>query len=177
MTLLAQFTRGFHAIATGQIIFNQFVPRPLRNFFSGWCIYSPLQLGQRPVREGIWTSSYRSFAEDGGRVRVFTICPGYDDTRLASPQRSQSRHRAISRRGTRTYEQMQQVALDLDPSPDLMVVTSFNEFHENTHIEPSMASARLPSLHTILQGSAPRPSSEGLIHGPMAAPDSLRRHP
>jgi hypothetical protein len=34
---------------------------------------------------------------------------------------------------------MQQVALDLDPSPDLVVVTSFNEFHENTHIEPSMA--------------------------------------
>ena len=137
--LLARLTRGFHAIATGQIIFNQFVPRPLRDFFSGWCIYSPLQVGRRPVREGIWTSSYRSFAEDGGRVRVFTICPGYDDTRLASPQRSQSRYRAISRRGTHTYEQMQQVALDLDPSPDLVVVTSFNEFHENTHIEPSMA--------------------------------------
>jgi glycosyltransferase involved in cell wall biosynthesis len=136
---LTQLTRGFHAIATGQIIFNQFVPRPLRDFFSGWCIYSPLQVGRRPVREGIWTSSYRSFAEDGGRVRVFTICPGYDDTRLASPQRSQSRYRAISRRGTHTYEQMQQVALDLDPSPDLVVVTSFNEFHENTHIEPSMA--------------------------------------
>jgi len=32
---------------------------------------------------------------------------------------------------------MQRVALDLDPSPDLIVITSFNEFHENTHIEPS----------------------------------------
>ncbi len=137
--LLTRLTRGFHAIATGQIVFNQFVPRPLREFFSGWCIYSPLQVGRRIVREAIWTSSYRSFAEDGGAVRAFTVCPGYDDTRLASPQRSQSRYRSTSRRGTSTYEQMQQVAVNLDPSPDLIVVTSFNEFHENTHIEPSQA--------------------------------------
>ena len=137
--LLSRLTRGFHAVATGQIIFNQFAPRPLREFFSGWCIYSPLQVGRPTVREAIWTSSYRSFAEDGGAVRVFTVCPGYDDTSLASPQRSQSRYRRTSRRGTRTYEHMQQVALGLDPSPDLVVVTSFNEFHENTHIEPSLA--------------------------------------
>jgi glycosyltransferase involved in cell wall biosynthesis len=135
--LLSELTRGFHAIATGQLIFNQFVPRPLREFFGGWCVYSPLQVGRRDVREAIWTSSYRSFAEDGGAVRAFTICPGYDDTRLASPQRSQSRYRRTSREGTRTYEHMQRVALDLDPSPDLIVITSFNEFHENTHIEPS----------------------------------------
>ena len=137
--LLSRLTRGFHAIATGQVIFNQFVPRPLREFFDGWCVYSPLQVGRRTVREAIWTSSYRSFAEDGGAVRLFTVCPGYDDTRLASPQRSQSRYRLTSRRGTRTYEHMQQVALDLEPSPDLVVITSFNEFHENTHIEPSLA--------------------------------------
>ncbi len=136
--LLSRLTRGFHAIATGQIIFNQFVPRPLREFFDGWCVYSPLQVGRRTVREAIWTSSYRSFAEDGGAIRMFTVCPGYDDTRLASPQRSQSRYRITSRRGTGTYEHMQQVALDLEPSPDLVVVTSFNEFHENTHIEPSV---------------------------------------
>ena len=137
--LLARHTRGCHAIATGQIIFNQFVPRSLREFFSGWCIYSPQQVGRARVREGIWTSSYRSFAEDGGAVRVFTVCPGYDDTRLASPQRSQARYRTTARRGTRTYEHMQRIALELEPSPDLVVVTSFNEFHENTHIEPSMA--------------------------------------
>src|SRR5580704_15302825 len=137
--LLSQLSRGFHAIATGQLIFNQFVPRPLREFFGGWCVYSPLQVGRRDVREAIWTSSYRSFAEDGGAVRAFTICPGYDDTRLASPQRSQSRYRITSRNGTRTYEHMQSFALELDPSPDLIVITSLNEFHENTHIEPSHA--------------------------------------
>jgi glycosyltransferase involved in cell wall biosynthesis len=137
--LLKRMTRGCHAIATGQLIFNQFVPAPLREFFSGWCVYSPLQVGRRGIREAIWTSSYRSFVEDGGDVRVFAICPGYDDTRLASPQRSQSRYRNTSRRGTRTFEEMQRVALALNPAPDLVVITSFNEFHENTHIEPSQA--------------------------------------
>jgi hypothetical protein len=136
--LLSRLTRGCHAIATGQVIFNQFVPRALRDFFSGWCIYSPLQVGRREVREAIWTSSYRAFAEDGGAVRAFTVCPGYNDTRLVSPQRSQSRYRVTSRRGTRTYEHMQEVAQELEPTPDLIVVTSFNEFHENTHIEPSV---------------------------------------
>ncbi len=136
--LMSRLTRGFSAIATGQIVFNQFVPRPLREFFSGWCVYSPLQVGRRTVREAIWTSSYHAFAEDEGTVRVFTICPGYDDTQLASPQRSQSRYRVTARRGTSTYEHMQQVALELEPAPDLVVITSFNEFHENTHIEPSV---------------------------------------
>jgi len=137
--LLARLTRGYHAIAAGQLIFNQFVPRPLREFFSGWCVYSPLQVGRVTVREAIWTSSYRSFAERAGAVRVFTVCPGYDDSCLASPQRNQSRYRVTSRRGTRTYEHMQKVALSLEPPPELIVVTSFNEFHENTHIEPSRA--------------------------------------
>ena len=32
---------------------------------------------------------------------------------------------------------MQQAALALHPVPDFVIITSFNEFHENTHIEPS----------------------------------------
>jgi hypothetical protein len=135
--LLFRLTRGWHAVATGQLIFNQLIARPLREFFSGWCVYSPLQVGRPSVREAIWTKGYRSFAEEGGAIRVFTVCPGYDDTRLASPQRNETRYRRTSRRGTRTYQHMQQVALNLEPPPELIVVTSFNEFHENTHLEPS----------------------------------------
>jgi hypothetical protein len=32
---------------------------------------------------------------------------------------------------------MQNAALDLHPAPDFVIITSFNEFHENTHIESS----------------------------------------
>ena len=39
--------------------------------------------------------------------------------------------------GLQTYERMQKAALALTPMPEYIIVTSFNEFHENTHIEPS----------------------------------------
>ena len=68
---------------------------------------------------------------------MFTICPGYDDSRLTSVQRKSSSYRIVPREGTRTYLRMQRIASELNPPPDFVVVTSFNEFHENTHIEPS----------------------------------------
>ena len=81
-----------------------------------------------------------SFCTRGGAedVNVFGICPGYNDTALDSPERSIESFREIPRDGQMTYDLMQAAALDLEPRPDLIVVTSFNEFHENTHIEPSV---------------------------------------
>jgi hypothetical protein len=55
-----------------------------------------------------------------------------------------NRYRKVPRRGLKTYEEMQDFASRLQPAPDLVVITSFNEFHENTHIEPSK---RLGSLY------------------------------
>ncbi len=134
---LVRLNRGCHPIATGGLVYNRFLPRMLKGFFSGWCLYSPLQVGPKRTWESIWKETYRDFVEDGGRVRVFTVCPGYDDSRLTSAQRKDLRYRVIRREGTRSYQTMQRTALQLTPPPDLVVVTSFNEFHENTHIEPS----------------------------------------
>lgn len=134
---LQQLTRGVHPVATGSIVYNKFVPRLLREFFSGWCLYSPLEVGDRKSWEVIWRESYHDFVEDRGRIRAFTICPGYDDSRLTAPDRKDNPYRRIPRRGSKTYELMGDVALSLEPRPDYVVVTSFNEFHENTHIEPS----------------------------------------
>jgi hypothetical protein len=117
--------------------YHKFLPRLLKGFFSGWCFYSPLQVGPKRMRESIWKETYRDLVEDGGRIRVFTVCPGYDDSPLTSAGRKDSRYRVIPREGTRTYQRMQKTALELTPPPDFVVVTSFNEFHENTHIEPS----------------------------------------
>ncbi len=133
----SRMNRGCYPIATGALTYNKFLPRLLREFFSGWCLYSPLQVGSQKAREAIWKHAYRDFLEDGGPIRVFTMCPGYDDSALTSPERKRSRYRIISRQDTRTYLKMQRTALELTPSPDFIVVTSFNEFHERTHIEPS----------------------------------------
>jgi hypothetical protein len=85
----------------------------------------------------LWTGAYRDYWEDGGTLRVFTICPGYDDRGIVSAERAQSQYRSIARDATQTYQRMQRVAFELNPAPHLVVITSFNEFHENTHIEPS----------------------------------------
>ncbi len=133
---LTRLHQGIHPVATGAFAYTKFLPRLLCQFFSGWCFYSPLQVGPKNNWEEIWRESYRDFIEDDGEVRVFTICPGWDDSHLTSDSRS-SKHRCISRMGLRTYKRMQKAALDLNPGPDYVVITSFNEFHENTHIEPS----------------------------------------
>jgi len=126
-----------YAVATGQPAYHKFLPQPLKRFFSGWCLYSPLQVGPAARWEALWTGAYRDYWEDGGTLRVFTICPGYDDRGIVSAERAQSQYRSIARDATQTYQRMQRVALELNPAPHLVVVTSFNEFHENTHIEPS----------------------------------------
>ncbi|MBI2903002.1 MAG: glycosyltransferase [Candidatus Methylomirabilis oxyfera] len=136
---LMRLNRGCHPVATGPLGYHKFLPRLLKDFFSGWCLYSPLQVGPKRMRESILKETYRDVVEDGGRIRVFTVCPGYDDSRLTSAQRKESKYRVIDRKGTHTYQKMQKIALELTPAPDFVVVTSFNEFHENTHIEPSAA--------------------------------------
>lgn len=57
---------------------------------------------------------------------------------LALP-RIQCCYRVLSRGGTRPCERRQNAALDLDACPDLVVITSFGKFHENSLIEPSEA--------------------------------------
>ena len=136
---LESWTHGLHPIATGRLSYDAFVPRHLQRFFRGWSLYSPLQVASSHLWNSLWEKSYRSFCNRGGAedLKVFSICPGYNDTALDSPERSIESFREIPRDGQMTYDLMQAAALDLDPRPDLVVVTSFNEFHENTHIEPS----------------------------------------
>jgi glycosyltransferase involved in cell wall biosynthesis len=134
---LVSLNRNCYPIATGGLPYNKFLPRLLRDFFSGWCLYSPLEAGSEEKRKSAWKGSYMDFSEDGGRILIFTLCPGYDDSRLTHPQRKHNIYRVIPRNDLKTYEDMQKFALILNPSPDLLVITSFNEFHENTHIEPS----------------------------------------
>jgi hypothetical protein len=134
---LVRLNRGVYPIAAGALVYNKFLPRLLRDFVCGWCLYSPLEIASQKIREPIWERGYKDFHEDGGKIQVFTLCPGYDDSGLDSYERVHNKYRVVPRRGGRTYEEMQEVVCRLRPLPDLAVVTSFNEFHENTHIEPS----------------------------------------
>jgi len=128
-------------IAVGSIVYKPSVPKHIRKFFKGWQFYSPLQICSPNDWYSYWMNNYYVFCEHSSpdSIRTFTICPGYDDTQLTNYKRKDELFRKIPRGGLKTYDIMQAAALDLNPIPDLVVITSFNEFHENTHLEPSTA--------------------------------------
>ena len=138
-TRLFDATRGYQCIAASGFCYSKYLPTHYSEFFNGWSLYSPLQIAASKKWENGWKSSTRDFSEDTADtpLTVFTICPGFDDQSLTHPQRSHSRFRKVLRRGTKTFDRMQEACLNLAEQPDLVVITSFNEFHENTHIEPT----------------------------------------
>ena len=77
------------------------------------------------------------------RWRAVAVSPGYDDSALADPRRLGNPRRVIPRRDGETYRQALAWVEKLDPQPHLVTISTFNEFHENTHIEPTSAHGQL----------------------------------
>ena len=75
------------------LIYNKFLPRLLRKFFSGWCLYSPLEVGPLEIREALCTKGYVIFTRTTTRSGLYRLVPGYDDSRIQSYERMHSRRR------------------------------------------------------------------------------------
>lgn len=65
-----------------------------------------------------------------GRISTITVMPGYDDTKIRHPGH------VVSRFDGRSYRAQWEAAIAA--SPDWILVTSFNEWHEGSEIEPSV---------------------------------------
>jgi hypothetical protein len=96
--------------------------------------FSPLELGSSGTWEEVWRREYDSSSQASG-YRCLTICPGYDDSHLLDQARRRG-VRTIPHGDGATYRRMMDFAL-AQSAPHFVFITSFNEFHENTHIEPS----------------------------------------
>ena len=138
---LSESTQCFHRIAAAGFCFSKCLPTHYGQFFDGWSLYSPLQIADQSECEALWESSYEEFSDlkSGKGLNSFGLCPGFDDRGLTQAYRRNSDCREVARDNTDTYSRMQEFCLELQEKPDLVVITSFNEFHENTHIEPSQA--------------------------------------
>ena len=77
------------------------------------------------------TQSYNLIYGGERRVDAATVSPGYDDRRLA-----RETTQVVDRANGALYEARWRAAVAAQP--DWIVVTSWNEFWENTHIEPSV---------------------------------------
>ena len=112
-------------------------------FFEGFGLYSPLEIASEENWERVWHSAYDASARAGMRYRMTTVSPGYDDHALMDTLRDGNANRVIPRREGEVYTRSLGFAASLSPLPHLIIVSTFNEYHENTHIESSAANSDL----------------------------------
>ena len=77
--------------------------------------------------------TYRSWvqlADQAGKISTLTVIPGYDDTKIRKPGL------AVDRLDGNLYRLQWQQAIEADPH--WVLVTTFNEWHEGSEIEPSL---------------------------------------
>lgn len=108
--------------------------RHTRGLFHAISQFSPLELGERQNWHQIWDREYEASGQESG-LKCVTVSPGYDDSDLNDSARL-SGVRVVSREDGVTYQNSLDYALS-KPSPAFVFITSFNEFHENSHIEPT----------------------------------------
>jgi len=77
--------------------------------------------------------AYRNWvdaADAFGRISTITVIPGYDDTRIRKPGL------CVERMDGASYRAQWEAAIDADPH--WVLITSWNEWHEGSDIEPSV---------------------------------------
>lgn len=105
-------------------------------FMDGIHVYvlAPYLKGMTPPQMAAWADrTYPAWKKQiADRLFCATIIPGFDDTRV--PNRPQPRP-TVSRHDGRTYQTLWDAAIRHDA--DWVLITSFNEWHEGSEIEPS----------------------------------------
>lgn len=141
---LEQMCDGFAVLATGAVTVPHYLPIDVLEFIEGWCLFAPFRVGDSENWEEKWRSTYRHHTTEGGDpYRIFTVSPGYDDRHLSSGEHERTGLRLVEREGGAIYERMLSCARGLDPAPEIIMITSFNEYHETTQIEPSFMTGDL----------------------------------
>ena len=82
--------------------------------------------------QSLRTHSFHMLSGGDRRLYAATVSPGYDDTLLVDRETTFS----VDRANGRYFDTQWSAAVASEP--DWIVVTSWNEFWENTHIEPSV---------------------------------------
>jgi len=138
LNLLDENLRGFIKVASSLRLYSvKNEHKKTYGFFDGFSLFSPLELSSEENRQKIWQEAYKNSAAGKMDLKILTVSPGYDDTHLKDPERTTNPHRAIDRENGNTYKKMIAFGLSRSAVPDMVIISTFNEYHENTHIEPS----------------------------------------
>lgn len=98
------------------------------NFSSGMHVYNPISRSLPKISKIYEKASKAASSEN---VKFFaTVIPGYNDTEIRSPGFK------VERENGNYYNSIWKIAKK--SNPDYYLITSFNEWHEGTEIEPSL---------------------------------------
>jgi len=90
--------------------------------------------GRDPAATRKWAAktypSWVQIADKAGKISTLTVIPGYDDTKIRKPGL------AVNRYDGELYRVQWQEAIKANPH--WILITSFNEWHEGSEIEPSL---------------------------------------
>ena len=138
INFIDESTADFFRIATSLRMYSAKEERSHSfGLFHGWSLFSPLELSAPANWERVWSQAYANSGAGTRNLRIASVSPGYDDRHLHDPNRRSNPHRSIDRQQGATYRRMISFALSAGEPPDMVLISTFNEYHENTHIEPS----------------------------------------
>ncbi|GIX05976.1 MAG: hypothetical protein KatS3mg115_0379 [Candidatus Poribacteria bacterium] len=99
-----------------------------------------------------------------GKIACLTVIPGYDDTKIRTPGI------AADRQGGETYRVLWEEAIAADP--DWVLITTWNEWHEGSEIEPSIEHGDLALRQTAeLAAAFKRRTAAAAPAEPAVAPE------
>ena len=130
-------TRLSREVSPAPVVIGDQISHPAAAIFDGVHTYNPAgQLrGKRAVAIESWAGeTYPDSIETAGRfgkISTLTLVPGYDDTKLDREQAF-----AVPRYDGNLYRAQWEAALKA--RPDWILLTSWNEWHEGSEIEPSV---------------------------------------
>ncbi|MCU0666883.1 MAG: glycosyltransferase [Candidatus Omnitrophica bacterium] len=113
------------------------MPEHMVNLFNGNYISSPLTFNGVSENFHELEKEYRTSCGRKTNIRIFSVSPGYDDRHLDDPDRKAHLFRHVPRKAGKVYKDIWKKALEVKPSPEIILIDSFNEYHETSHIEPS----------------------------------------
>lgn len=136
---IEDLSKSYSLIFFGQDINLDFWTSPLSNLAEGYALYNSFSVGSENSLEKIW--EIHEASRKKRTISVLTIGPGFNDSHLIDARRQgaiRSYPLEFSQQSKINTLRSQIKRHSLKMPDRLTVINSFNEFHENSHIEETI---------------------------------------